>query len=136
VVYYIFYMNKTRGTKKGTKIIGTNQYSFGRQLATLRRRKGLTQIELAKMLNTTSRVISYYERESNNPSLEMVKKMANALNVKPDSLLKLSHENDTIECIDRSLSKKFEIAQKLPSEAKTQLKKFIDTLAKAHLSEE
>ena len=129
-------MNKTRGTKKGTKIIGTNRYSFGRQLATLRRRKGLTQTELAKMLNTTSRVISYYERESNNPSLEMVKKMANALNVKPDSLLKLSHENDSIECIDRSLSKKFEIAQRLPQEAKTQLKKFIDTLAKAHLSEE
>ncbi|MGD9202497.1 MAG: helix-turn-helix transcriptional regulator [Chitinispirillia bacterium] len=126
-------MNKTRGTKKGTKIIGTNQYSFGRQLATLRRRKGLTQTELAKMLDTTSRVISYYERESNNPSLEMVKKMANVLNVKPDSLLKLSHENDSIECIDRSLSKKFEIAQRLPQEAKTQLKKFIDTLAKAHL---
>jgi len=139
VVYYIFYMNKKRGTKKGTKIIGSNRFSFGRKLATMRRKKGFTQVELAKMLNTTARVISYYERESMNPSLEMVKKIAEALKAKPETLLAMPDENNNsneIEFIDRSLSKKFELAQKLPNDARTQLKKFIDTLTKANNFEE
>jgi transcriptional regulator with XRE-family HTH domain len=130
-------MKKRKGTKKGTKIVGTNPYHFGRSLATARRKKGLTQVELAERLSTTSRTISYYERESKNPSLEMVKKIADVLGVRPDSLLDLPNgENDTAaindDTIDRNLSRKFEVAQKLPSEARAQLKKFIDTLAKAH----
>lgn len=128
---------KTKGTKKGTRIIGTNPYHFGRTLAAIRRKKGLTQVELAQRLNTTSRTISYYERESKNPSLEMVKKIADALAVRPESLLNLpgcenGKSSEADETIDRNLSKKFEIAQKLPPEARAQLKKFIDTLAKAH----
>jgi len=134
VSYYIFYMStKKRGTKKGARIIGTNKYHFGKQLAVERRKKGYTQVELAQKLGTTSRVISYYERESKNPSLDMVKKIADTLGIKPESLLNLpSNGSNGIEVIDRSLSKKFEIAQKLPSEARNQLKKFIDTLTKAH----
>jgi len=128
-------MNKKRGTKKGTKIIGSNSYSFGLKLATIRRKKGFTQVELAEMLNTTTRVISYYERESKNPSLEMVKKIADVLKIKPEMLLDIADENNNsteIEFIDRSLSKKFELAQKLPNDARMQLKKFIDTLTKAN----
>jgi transcriptional regulator with XRE-family HTH domain len=129
-------MRKRKGTKKGTKIIGTNPYHFGRTLATARRKKGLTQVELAQRLETTSRTISYYERESKNPSLEMVKKIADTLGVRPESLLDLPNgdngNNVTVDDnIDRNLSKKFEIAQKLPQEARSQLKKFIDTLARA-----
>lgn len=130
-------MQKRRGTKKGTKIIGTNPYHFGRTLASARRKKGLTQVELAQRLQTTSRTISYYERESKNPSLEMVKKIADALAVRPECLLDLpgyDNGNGTAgdDMIDRNLSKKFEVAQKLPPEARAQLKKFIDTLSKAN----
>jgi transcriptional regulator with XRE-family HTH domain len=130
-------MEKHRGTKKGSKIIGTNPHHFGRTLAAARRKKGLTQVELAMRLETTSRTISYYERESKNPSLEMVKKIADALAVRPENLLNLpgnDNENGTSgdDTIDRNLSKKFEVAQKLPLEARAQLKKFIDTLAKAN----
>jgi transcriptional regulator with XRE-family HTH domain len=130
-------MKTKRGTKKGSKIIGTNLYHFGRTLAVARRKKGLTQIELAQQLNTTSRTISYYERESKNPSLEMVKKIADVLGIRPESLLDLPR-NDSGDAakgddfVDRNLSKKFEVAQKLPLDARAQLKKFIDTLAKAN----
>ncbi len=135
-------MQKRRGTQKGTKIIGTNPYHFGRTLAAARRKKGLTQVELAQRLQTTGRTISYYERESKNPSLDMVKKIADALAVRPESLLDLpGHDNGSgtpgDDVIDRNLSKKFEVAQKLPPEARAQLKKFINTLAKANnISEE
>jgi transcriptional regulator with XRE-family HTH domain len=130
-------MEKRKGTKKGSKIVGTNPYHFGRSLATARRKKGLTQVELAQRLSTTSRTISYYERESKNPSLEMVKKIADVLGIRPDSLLDLPNgDNGSAaigeDTIDRNLSKKFEVAQKLPTEARAQLKKFIDTLAKAN----
>lgn len=137
VPFYIFYMGNKRGTKKGTKIIGTNPYHFGRRLASARRKKGLTQVELAKRLNTTSRTISYYERESKNPSLDMVKRISDAIGIRPESLLDLPQKEVNVtsneeRIVDRNLSKKFEIAQKLPPEARAQLKKFIDTLAKAH----
>ncbi len=120
---------------------GKNHHHFGCALATIRRKKWLTQLELAGLLNTTSRTISYYERESKNPSVEIVKKIADVLDIRPELLLEQAlvgtttvSSNDTI---DRNLSKKFEIAQKLPAEARAQLKKFIDTLAKANnISEE
>lgn len=130
-------MNRKKGTKKGSKIIGTNPYHFGRTLAAARRKKGLTQVELAKRMNTTSRTISYYERESKNPSLDMVKKIADVLGIRPEALLDLPGKNGNgngtgEDVVDRNLSKKFEVAQKLPPEARAQLKKFIDTLAKAN----
>ncbi|MBN2036365.1 MAG: helix-turn-helix transcriptional regulator [Chitinispirillaceae bacterium] len=71
---YILCLKKKKRHKKGTKIIGTNLYHFGRTLAAARRKKGLTRVELAPQLEITSRTISYYEDESKNPSLEMVKK--------------------------------------------------------------
>lgn len=131
---YILFMAKKRGTQKGTKYIGTNKYNFGAVLAEARRRKGLTQTELAKRLNTSSRVVSYYEREAKNPSWETITKIADALQIVPN---KLVHPADKVPGngnVDRSLWKRFEEAQKMPTEARNQLKKFIDTLTKANKS--
>jgi transcriptional regulator with XRE-family HTH domain len=132
VLFYIFTMAQKRGTKKGTKYIGTNRYHFGGLLAEARRKKGLTQTELAAMLKTSSRVVSYYEREATNPSWATITKIADVLGVAPEALIHPSKEAERADTIDRSLNKRFEIAQKLPPRARSQLKQFVDTLAKAH----
>ena len=134
VAFYIFSMaQQKRGTKKGTKYIGTNKYHFGKVLAIARRKKGLTQVELAHLLDTSSRVVSYYEREATNPSWDTVCKIAAVLKVSPESMLDPAGQDaDTSVTVDRALCRRFEIAHKLPEEARKQLKKFIDTLAKAN----
>jgi transcriptional regulator with XRE-family HTH domain len=44
------------------------QTAFGKRLVALRQARGLTQIELAKVADTTQRAISYYETEAEFPT--------------------------------------------------------------------
>jgi transcriptional regulator with XRE-family HTH domain len=60
---------------------------FGRRLAALRRQKGLSQRELAERMQTTQKMVDYYERRAANPALEVVQKAAAALEVSPAQLI-------------------------------------------------
>jgi transcriptional regulator with XRE-family HTH domain len=130
---YILYMQKRRGPKKGTKFQGTHRYEFGRALATERIKRGLTQAELAERMESTVRVISHFEREVKNPPAETVKKLADVLNIPVQRLLFPTKNNGHDEQpLDRGLSRRFEVAQKLPPAARQEVKKFIDAMAKAN----
>ena len=74
-------MPKKKGPKPGLSYKVPRPYTFGQKLYTLRVRKGITQKELAGRLNTTLRAISYYEREASNPTLEIMKQVAEVLGV-------------------------------------------------------
>ena len=63
---------------------------FGQRLAAFRTAKGLTQYELADALGLTRDMVVYYERKSPNPSLELVKKIADFFGVTVGEML-----NDT-----------------------------------------
>ena len=60
---------------------------FGQRLAALRRAKGLSQTQLAKLLDTTRKMIDYYERRAGNPSLDFIQRAAEALDVSVAELL-------------------------------------------------
>lgn len=60
---------------------------FGQRLASLRRAKGLTQRELADRIETTRAMVDYYERRAANPTLEVVARVARALDVSPAELM-------------------------------------------------
>jgi transcriptional regulator with XRE-family HTH domain len=126
---YFYFMHAKHGPAKGTKYIGTNQHHFGKILATLRRKKGLTQIELAGKSGVSKRSITYYERETKNPSVAVLNKLAAALEV---SVEKFLYGNTEAIALDRSLSKRFEAAQRLPSTARNDIKRYIDNVAKAY----
>jgi len=53
--------------------------SFGKKVAMLRKEKNLNQGELATKLNTSISVISRYERDEMQPSIEVAKKLADLL---------------------------------------------------------
>ncbi len=65
---------------------------FGQRLASLRKQRGWTQSELAKQLNTTVKMVTYYEREAANPTAEFVAKIANLFSVSTDDLLGVKPE--------------------------------------------
>lgn len=64
---------------------------FGKKLRTLRVQAGLTQAELAKRLNVTKAVVSYYENQERSPSPDVLIKIATIFHVTTDYLLGLSY---------------------------------------------
>ena len=64
-----------------------NTNSFGANLKALRKKSGLTQEELADRLEVTSKTISNWELGSFIPTVDDVKKLAEALGVSEQQLL-------------------------------------------------
>ena len=60
--------------------------SFGKNLLDARKRKGLSQEQLANMLGTKGPAIGRYERDEMKPSIETASKMADILEVSLDYL--------------------------------------------------
>lgn len=60
---------------------------FSERLGQLRREKGLTQLELAKVLNTTQRRISYMESNKVEPDLSTLVALSNYFEVSTDYLI-------------------------------------------------
>lgn len=60
---------------------------FGKNLAALRKARGWTQPQLARMLNISLAALVYYERKATNPSGEFLSKVATIFNVTLDELL-------------------------------------------------
>jgi transcriptional regulator with XRE-family HTH domain len=58
-----------------------NAPPFGQRLSDLRRSRGLTQQQLADLLDMSLKAVDYYERRARNPSLEFVRKAAEKLKV-------------------------------------------------------
>lgn len=61
--------------------------TFGKKIASLRKSQKLSQTDLAKQLNTSVSVISRYERDEMNPSIDTAKKLADLLSTTVGYLL-------------------------------------------------
>ncbi len=61
-------------------------YDFGAILQKLRKEKGLTQGQLARLIHKESSIISRYEKGLQNPTFETVKEFAAIFNVSMDYL--------------------------------------------------
>ena len=59
---------------------------FGQNVKYYRFKKHYTQEKLANLINTSPKYISRLELGQHNPSLDMVERIATALNVEPDKL--------------------------------------------------
>jgi transcriptional regulator with XRE-family HTH domain len=63
-----------------------NSNSFGKRLTAVRKGKKMSQDEVAKIVGVHDALIGRYEREEITPSIEVAKKMADALDVSLDYL--------------------------------------------------
>ena len=103
--------------------------SFGQRMFALRKARGLTQIDLAKALGTTQRVISYYETGAPLPSASFLVAMAQTLAVTTDELLgarpaKLKQEKPQ----RRRLWKRFQRMESLPERDQRAVIRLINSL--------
>ena len=70
-----------------------NTEYFYKNLARLRKERALTQTELAKSTGLTQRVLSSYENNKTQPTIENAISIAKALKVNLDELIKTDAEN-------------------------------------------
>ena len=97
--------------------------TLGEHITTLRKRKSLSQAALGKQIGTSGDIIGRYERGVITPSIDVIIKMAEALDVSLDFLVgKISME------VDQSALKRLEDISKLPEEEKKSIFKVIDAL--------
>lgn len=124
-------MPKKPGPKKGAALKGTHPYVFGQRLAQIRKRKGLSQRELARKMETSQRMISYYERQMGNPSMSTIEKLAHALGVSKEAILKTDKGVASSEPIahSRMLQKVWPLAAQLPYQEQQVIAKMIKSLA-------
>lgn len=105
--------------------------SFGPRLATLRKARGLTQVQLAEAAGTTQRAISYYENDSGLPPASALIDLAQALKVSTDELLGIKPPK--VERIDsdpetRRLWKRFQQIAGLPEKDQRAVIRLINSL--------
>lgn len=108
--------------------------SFGERLQNFRKARGLTQVQLAEVAETTQRAVSYYETEAGFPPAPAVIALAKALNVSTDELLgvkppKLERVNDDSEA--RRQWKRFQMISTLPERDQKAVVRLINSLVAA-----
>ncbi len=69
-------------------IVSAKHVRFGRRIKELRNDQGITQEVLAAKIGRDRSYVGFIERGERNPGLEVIFKIAKALDVKPDELLK------------------------------------------------
>lgn len=95
--------------------------TFGENVAVARKKKGLSQDELAKKVGTIAVTIGRYERNEIKPSIDIATKIADALDVSLDYLVGSSNS-----ILEKALVKKITDIQKLPDEDKVCVHKILD----------
>lgn len=101
------------------------------RLKSSRKRLNLTQQQLADKLNTTKGTISNYENEHSTPSNEMLKQLADALDVSVDYLLGRTNNPDKDGKQPNRAFHKFEnLTEEEKEYLEVQLKFFRETLKK------
>lgn len=113
------------------KYINETLANFGQHLAQLRKDAGYTQKELADEIQSTRRVIAYYETESAHPPANLLVDLAKALNVTTDELLGIKPIKQKTVKTDNRLQRRIQQIEKLPSKDRRQLVQVIDTFLKA-----
>lgn len=103
---------------------------FGRRLLKLRKAAGYTQVELAKELEVSQRMVSYYEGHSDYPPASLLPKLAEILGVSADELLGITPLKKAKKP-DTRLQRRVQQIEKLPTKERRQLIQVIDTYLKA-----
>ncbi len=106
--------------------------TIGQRLARLRRERGLTQVELAQMIDVSQPVLSDYERGTLRLHGQLIARLARILRVSADELLGLEPTKSQGAAGNRRLLRRLQQLEKLPKRDQQALLRTIDAfLAKA-----
>lgn len=93
------------------------------RLTELRKQKGYNRDDLGNRVGTSGAVIGRYEREEITPSVEIAKKMADALEVSLDYLI-----GATDLMLDNKMRYRLELLDKIASDEKDRILHVMDSL--------
>jgi transcriptional regulator with XRE-family HTH domain len=96
--------------------------TFGDRLASARKQKGMRQADLGKLVGTSGDIIGKYERDEIKPSIDTAAKIADALNVTLDFLVKDAEYQN----IDNDALKRLKLLEKLSVEDKKHIYALMD----------
>lgn len=104
---------------------------FGRRLYAARKSRGWTQSDLANAINSTQRMISYYETDAEFPPAAVIVRIAKALSVSADELLGLSDSSSQsrAKSVDMKLWKRFQKLATLAERDQKAVMRLINSLA-------
>lgn len=104
----------------------------GNRLAALRRSRGLSQRELAKLTGISNRMIAYYETQAEELPEHALAKIAQAISVSTDQLLGLKTDQPTPPpfSIDTRVLRRLLLFERLPPTDRRYILKQIEILAK------
>lgn len=101
--------------------------SLGSRILELRKSKNWSQSELAKMVGVTYAQVGRYETKGAQPSAEVLKKIANALDTTTDFLMYGDKDEKAKASLsDAELLKQFKEVEKMKPEDKNTIKTLID----------
>lgn len=95
--------------------------AIGNKLLTIRKKRGMTQGEVAEAANLSDRTYADIERGSVNMRIETILKICKALQITPDTILTeeipgyIAKKNELLERLDRCTEKQQETAIELLS---------------------
>ncbi|MFA8301232.1 MAG: helix-turn-helix domain-containing protein [Hyphomicrobiales bacterium] len=90
--------------------------SFGSKLKECRSEKGFSQTELAKQIDTYHSIIGKYERDEVNPTIDVVKKLADVLETTVGYLLGETEDRELLK--DPSMLRRLNDIPKFPEQDK------------------
>lgn len=97
--------------------------TIGEHIMLLRKKKNFSQADLGKKIGTSGDIIGRYERDIMMPSIEVIMKVADVLEVSIDFLV-----GSTSLMLDKSTLKRLEDIGKLPEDAKLYIFEHIDMM--------
>ena len=101
---------------------------FSNNLAKLRKGKGLSQRELARITNISYRMINHYENNPTSVPINKIKILADALDVRIGDLFNEQNEDETIQDLDVRWIKKIREIKDLPESDRKEINKHISSL--------
>jgi len=126
----MFISQMPRKTRQGS--------NFGQRLATLRKDRGLTQVQLAEAIGSNQRLVSYYENIADYPPAGVVAEIAPILKVSTDVLLGIKptklRKQDTQDPETRRLWKKFQQIMMLPEKDRRAVIRLVNSLVQAKVA--
>jgi transcriptional regulator with XRE-family HTH domain len=107
--------------------------TFKKNLVALRKKRGLSQRELARKMGATQRIVAYYEKEAANIPLTKLQDLARALDVTVVELLdqRLEKANGVAE-LDVRIIRKIKQIEGLPRRSQEALWHTINTTLEMH----
>ncbi|MDQ3027917.1 MAG: helix-turn-helix domain-containing protein [Pseudomonadota bacterium] len=101
--------------------------NFGTRLAELRKTAGYTQVELARELGITQRMVAYYEAPTAHAPANLLPRLAEVLGVGVDVLLGARAPRRLKQVATNRLERRLLEIERLDPKAKRQITQLLDT---------